>query len=109
MEARTGSGLSSWLVLGPAAAGMHLVGWLRSDVLGDVTDEALSEAALAAGVFASPLSSYRTPPLHDGNPAPPGGLVFGYAGCSDAMIWDGARRLGRAIEAHLERRAARTS
>jgi DNA-binding transcriptional MocR family regulator len=88
---------------------MHLVGWLRSDVLGDVTDEALSEAALAAGVFASPLSSYRTPPLHDGNPAPPGGLVFGYAGCSDAMIWDGARRLGRAIEAHLERRAARTS
>lgn len=94
--------LSRWLVLRPAAAGMHLVGWLRSDVLGDVTDEALADAAVAAGVFVTPLSSYRTPPL--GHPAPPGGLVFGYAGCSESMIWDGARRLGRAIETRLERR-----
>ncbi|HEX8674701.1 MAG TPA: PLP-dependent aminotransferase family protein [Longimicrobium sp.] len=99
--------LSRWLDLRPAAAGMHLVGWLRPDVPGGVTDEELSEAANAAGVFVTPLSSYRTPAPHDGeHPAPPGGLVFGYAGCSDAMIWDGARRLGRAIEGHLERRSA---
>lgn len=97
--------LSRWLVLRPAAAGMHLVGWLRKDVLGaDVTDRQLSEAALAAGVFVTPLSSYRAAPLRDD--AAPEGLVFGYAGCSSAMIWDGARRLGRAIEAQLERRSA---
>jgi hypothetical protein len=43
------------------------------------------------------------------DPTPPGGLVFDYAGCSDAMTWGGARRLGRAIEGHLERRSTPTS
>lgn len=83
--------LSRWLDVRPAPAGMHLVGWLRR---GGAGDREMSEAAIAAGVYVTPLSSYRAAPGQDD----PGGLVFGYAGCSDATIRDGARRLGQAIE-----------
>ena len=84
--------LARWLDVRPAPAGMHLVGWLRP---GRVTDGEMAEAALAAGVFVTPLSSYRAAPAHDHR----GGLVFGYAGCSEAMIREGARRLGAALDA----------
>jgi GntR family transcriptional regulator/MocR family aminotransferase len=99
--------LSRWIDLRPASAGMHLVGWLRDTLPSGVTDKALSEAALAQGVIVPALSSYRAP-RREGERRRPramrGALLFGYAGCSDAMIREGARRLARAISAHLRDR-----
>jgi len=62
--------------LGPAEAGMHVLGWLPSGV-----DDARVSAALAdAGVEAPPLSRYALRPLERG------GLLLGYAGFSDRAL-----------------------
>jgi GntR family transcriptional regulator/MocR family aminotransferase len=91
--------LARWLEVRPSDAGMHLVGWMRESLPREITDQALSKAALEHGVVAVALSSCRAQPSPDaaGIDEPRGALLLGYSGCSDAMIWEGAKRLGRAV------------
>jgi GntR family transcriptional regulator/MocR family aminotransferase len=98
--------LAPWLEVQSSDAGMHLVGWLRESLPRDVTDEALSGAALEHGVVAVALSSCRTQPSQHaaGAGRARGALLLGYSGCSDAMIWEGAKRLGRAISSVVRAR-----
>ena len=79
--------LAGLLEVKPAAAGMHLIGWLPKGV----RDNVASEAAARHGVEAAPLSAYssRLPPR--------GGLILGYAAVNARQIKDGARRLARAL------------
>jgi len=90
--------LAPWLDVQPSDAGMHLVGWLRDSLPEDSTDQALAKAALENGVVAVALSSCRAQPSQDasGIGRSRGALLLGYSGCSDAMIWEGAKRLARA-------------
>jgi GntR family transcriptional regulator/MocR family aminotransferase len=92
--------LAQWVDVRPAPAGMHLVGWLRSEVARrGVTDRVLSEIALASSVVTTPLSSYRS--RRSGREiragARDGALLFGYSAFSEAAIWEGARRLEHAF------------
>ena len=98
--------LGTWLDVRPSDAGMHLVAWLRDAVPAGITDRALSKAALANGVVAPALSSCRAQLAANGRGSggADGALLLGYAGCPDAMIWDGAKRLGRAIASLLRSR-----
>ena len=91
--------LAPWLEVQSSDAGMHLVGWLRESLPPEITDQALSKAALENGVVAVALSSCRAQPSQDalGIDRARGALLLGYSGCSDAMIWEGAKRLARAI------------
>lgn len=91
--------VAPWLEVQPSDAGMHLVGWLRESLPSDITDQVLYKAALENGVVAVALSSCRAQPSQDapGIDGARGALLLGYSGCSDAMIWEGAKRLGRAI------------
>jgi DNA-binding transcriptional MocR family regulator len=80
---------------------MHLVGWLRSEIARKgITDQLLSEIALASAVVTTPLSSYRSrrtgreiraAAAHDG------ALLFGYSAFTERAIWEGARRLEHAL------------
>jgi GntR family transcriptional regulator/MocR family aminotransferase len=100
--------LSQWLDVRPAPAGMHLVGWLRKDFCrAGVTDQALAQAALSDGVVVEALSSHRLRKARRGAISPhesSDALLLGYAGCSDAMLWEGAQRLGRAISNYMSGR-----
>lgn len=98
--------LAPWLEVQPSDAGMHLVGWLRDSLPPGITDQALSKAALENGVVAVALSSCRAQPSQDapGIDRSRGALLLGYSGCSDAMIWEGAKRLGRAISSVVRAR-----
>jgi GntR family transcriptional regulator/MocR family aminotransferase len=100
--------LSPWLDVRPASAGMHLVAWLRDSLVqAGVSDQALSETALAGGVVATALSSYRARTVQPDGKGLHGSaeaLLLGYSGCSDAMIWEGAQRLERAIAACIGER-----
>jgi GntR family transcriptional regulator/MocR family aminotransferase len=98
----TAAHLGRWLDVRPSPAGMHLVGWIRKELLrGGISDMALSRAAMDDGVIVSPLSAHRLrknvkrgiPNIHESSHA----LLLGYAGCSDEMIWEGAERLAGAI------------
>jgi GntR family transcriptional regulator/MocR family aminotransferase len=99
LAAAAATHLARWLEVRPSDAGMHLVGWMRESLPREITDQALAKAALEHGVVAVALSSCRAQPSPDasGIDEPRGALLLGYSGCSDAMIWDGAKRLGRAI------------
>jgi len=88
--------LAGRLEIAPAAAGLHLVGWLPSGV----DDRATSRAAAEHGVEAAPLSAFR---IRAGGR---GGLVLGYAGFTEREIEDGGSRLGRALEAPSAKRRA---
>jgi DNA-binding transcriptional MocR family regulator len=82
---------------------MHLVGWLRGDLARKgLTDQLLSEIALASGVVTTPLSSYRLKrrgrEIRSAT-ARDGALLFGYSGFSEAAIWKGARQLEHAFAA----------
>ena len=80
---------------------MHLVGWLRDNVMrAGITDARLAEIAFENAVVTTPLSSYRLPgpatkSRRDSRAA--GALLFGYAGYSRATIWSAARTLERAF------------
>ncbi len=73
--------------VGPAEAGMHLVGWLPADA----DDREASRRAEAGGVEANALSLYGIEPLRRG------GLLLGYAAVDEAGIRDGVRRLAAAL------------
>lgn len=75
--------LKDLIEVGPAEAGMHLVGWLPKDV----NDKQASDKAARYGVEASPLSAYST------NPLLRGGLVLGYTSVNSKQIRDGVKRL----------------
>lgn len=66
----------SGIEFGPAASGMHLVGWLPKGV----SDKAISKAAAALGVRVAPLSEYAI--AETGR----GGLLFGYAGFNEEQM-----------------------
>jgi GntR family transcriptional regulator/MocR family aminotransferase len=79
--------LPGLLEVAPAAAGMHLVGWLPSKI----SDRAASEKAASCGVEAAPLSAYSANLLQRG------GLVLGYAAVNARQIKTGVRRLAQAL------------
>jgi GntR family transcriptional regulator/MocR family aminotransferase len=79
--------LPGLLEVAPAAAGMHLVGWLPSKI----SDRAASEKAASCGVEAAPLSAYSANLLQRG------GLVLGYAAVNAQQIKTGVRRLAQAL------------
>ena len=79
--------LTGLLDLGPAEAGMHLVGRLP----GGVDDREASRRAAAGGVEAPALSASATEPLQSG------GLMLGYAAVDEPEIRAGVRRLAAAL------------
>jgi GntR family transcriptional regulator/MocR family aminotransferase len=79
--------LAGLLEVGPAEAGMHLVGYLPEGI----NDQAISRQAAAHKVEAPALSSYAlTPPRR-------GGLLLGYAAFGEHEIVEGVRRLATAL------------
>jgi GntR family transcriptional regulator/MocR family aminotransferase len=80
--------LADRLALAPAAAGMHLVGYLPPGA----DDTAYARAAAAQGVRAVSLSAYATRPLTRG------GLVLGYSAFTPEQIVAGAEGLIRAFK-----------
>jgi GntR family transcriptional regulator / MocR family aminotransferase len=74
--------------LGPAEAGMHLLGWLPAGV----DDAAVSAALAEAGVEAPPLSRYALRPLERA------GLLLGYAGFSDRALRAAVDRAAPVLE-----------
>jgi GntR family transcriptional regulator/MocR family aminotransferase len=87
LVAAAASELAGLLEVKPAAAGMHLIGWLPKGV----SDKAASEQAACYQVEAAPLSAYSSKPLERG------GLTLGYTAVNPKQIKDGARRLARAL------------
>jgi len=85
--AAAASELAGLLEVKPAAAGMHLIGWLPKGV----SDNDASEQAARHRVEAAPLSAYSSRPLARG------GLTLGYTAVTPKQIKDGARRLARAL------------
>jgi GntR family transcriptional regulator/MocR family aminotransferase len=79
--------LAGLLELRPAAAGMHVIGWLPKGV----SDKVASEKAALYGVEAAPLSAYSLAPL------PRDGLALGYTTVNARQIKDGIRRLAQAL------------
>lgn len=79
--------LAGLLELGPAPAGMHLLGWLAPGQ----DDAALCRRAADAGVQAVPLSALRIEATGRG------ALLLGYAGVPEEQIRDGVRRLRAAL------------
>ena len=85
-----GRALDGLLEVGPAEAGMHLMGWLPEGV----DDRAAARAALGREVDAPPLSGYRARPARRGER---GGLMLGYAAYTPREIEDACARLARAL------------
>jgi GntR family transcriptional regulator/MocR family aminotransferase len=81
--------LDGALEVRPAAAGMHLVGWLPAAI----EDGAASLAALQAGVEAPALSAFRL------RRSPRSGLLLGYAAWSPAELRKAAATLAGALRA----------
>ena len=82
-----GEWLGETAQLGDTAAGMLAVAWLRPGV----SDQRVSDLALAQGVEVSPLSRYAIRPLRRG------GLLLGYAGFPPQALRDGVRALARVL------------
>ncbi len=80
-------GLQGLLDVGPAAAGMHLVGWLPEGV----DDREASRRAVNRGVEAPPVS------LYGGTPRGRGALMLGYAAVGEREIGNAVRRLAEAL------------
>jgi GntR family transcriptional regulator/MocR family aminotransferase len=80
--------LGDVLEVGPASAGMHLLGWLPEGV----DDAEATRAAAEQGVTTQPLSAFALGPHHRR-----GGLILGYAAYNEREIRDGARRLAEAL------------
>jgi len=69
-------------------AGMHIIGWLPKGA----SDREISRRAAAAGVDASPISSFFV------SRPPRDGLMLGYTGYSEAAIREATRRLARVLD-----------
>ncbi|MEP7189771.1 MAG: PLP-dependent aminotransferase family protein [Roseiflexaceae bacterium] len=82
--------LGGLLEIGPAQAGMHLIGYLPKGV----DDQAASRAAAALGVDTPALSSYAL------MPQPRGGLLLGYTAFTQSEIIQGVCRLARALHSY---------
>lgn len=89
--------LAGLLEISPAAAGMHVIGWLPKGV----SDKVASEKAAHYGVEVAPLSAYSVAPL------PQGGLVLGYTAVNARQIKDGVRRLAQALSSQSARQMER--
>jgi GntR family transcriptional regulator/MocR family aminotransferase len=86
-----GRHLGGLLRLAPDEAGMHLVAELLPALAQRMDDRAASRRIAAAGLIASPLSSfYMGPPTRQG-------LMLGYAAFDEAAIEAGVQRLARAL------------
>ena len=81
--------IGSAMELAPDAAGLHMVGWLRTGA----SDEVAAAAALREGVDVAPLSRYSA------SAQPRGALLLGYAAFDESEIREGVRRLARAFAA----------
>jgi GntR family transcriptional regulator/MocR family aminotransferase len=81
--------LAGLLEIGPAEAGMHLVGYLPRGV----DDQDASRRAAAYQVDAPALTAFALTPQRRG------GLLLGYAAVSQAEIYAGVRRLAAALRA----------
>lgn len=81
--------LAGLLRVPPAAAGMHLLGWLPPGR----NDTQASQQAAAQGVYADPLSAYRIA----SQPEP--ALLLGYTAVGEHAIQAGVRRLALALRA----------
>ena len=81
------SELKGLLEIRPSDAGMHLLGWLPSQV----DDRHAFRAATAAGVEVTPLSAYCI------EPPKRGALRLGYTGYKSRDIWRATRRLAEAL------------
>ena len=79
--------LPGLLDVNPAAAGMHLVGWLPEGT----DDREASRRAAALGVEAPPVSLYGSVPGQRG------GLMLGYAAVGETEMRGGVRRLAKAL------------
>jgi len=76
------------LTPGGISAGLHLVAWLP-----DYLDEtAVAAAARRAGVSVDAVGAYRI------ESQGPGGLIFGYAACSEHGIAEGVSLIASAIK-----------
>jgi GntR family transcriptional regulator/MocR family aminotransferase len=85
-----GRALDGLLEVGPAEAGMHLMGWLPEGV----DDRAAARAALGREIDALPLSGYRARPAGRGAR---GGLMLGYAAYTPRELEDACARLAPAL------------
>ncbi len=79
--------LAGRLDVAPAAAGMHLVGWLPSGL----SDLEVARRAHDEGVDVLPLSHFHLLPPRRA------GLLLGYTASRPSAIRDGVRRLARAL------------
>jgi GntR family transcriptional regulator/MocR family aminotransferase len=81
--------LGDVLTIERPAAGLHLVGWLPEGI----DDRVMAHKAEQQHVIASPLSAYRTESTGRG------GVLLGYASCTEREIEEGMQRLARAWDA----------
>lgn len=79
--------LGDRLILAPAEAGMHLIGWLPAGQ--DAT--VVAQRAAARGIVVQPLAAFAT------LPQPRQGLLLGYAALTADEITSGLRQLARAL------------
>jgi GntR family transcriptional regulator / MocR family aminotransferase len=82
--------LGSLLEIGPAQAGMHLIGYLPEGI----DDQAVSRTAAEFGIDAPALSSYAL------IPQPRGGLLLGYTAFTQSDIRQGVYLLARALRSY---------
>ena len=75
---------------------MHIIGWLPKGA----SDREISRRAAAAGVDASPISSFFV------SRPPRDGLMLGYTGYSQATIREATRRLARVLDRDANAAAA---
>jgi GntR family transcriptional regulator/MocR family aminotransferase len=81
--------LAGILEVNPSEAGMNLIGWLPEGV----DDYAVAARAAQFDVDVRPLSKHAIEPLTRG------GLLLGYAALTRREIYQGARKLGKALRA----------
>jgi GntR family transcriptional regulator/MocR family aminotransferase len=90
-----GRHLNRLLAVGPAEAGMHLVGYLPEGI----DDQAAARQAAVYGVDTAALSSYSV--AAQGH----SGLLLGYAALSQSEINEGVRRLAQALRTTTRRKS----
>lgn len=75
--------LSEWLTISPAAAGRHLIGWLKEGL----SDTHIAQLAAQHNVSVTAVSSLSA------HPQPRGGLVMGYTAFDEKQIRAGVKKL----------------
>jgi GntR family transcriptional regulator / MocR family aminotransferase len=80
--------LDGLLEVNPSETGLQVMAWLREGI----DDRTASRWAETAGLVAPPLSSYML------EPSTRQGLLLGYGAHSVPQIWEGIRRLAKALD-----------